>query len=334
MTQPPLKKKGGSRAAKKPALTNVQALRRAMSPHSPMLIPSLTSAGAAFPYGGMVRVNISLAVGDRAIIAVTNTGTAGTIMARVQLTAAGVFVRDAFTIPTLALGDEAGGPTSGRAMKCGVSVVNTTQFLNRGGRVYHLNADQRVRLAAAPSAWSVAQFGSAFETLIAHPRTIEGDGAEYGKPREFISHVVDQSRYNDFAEWNGTATLDEFYLHTAVWPASAPSDRPMSTTFLCFDAPATTNTYTLTARGVFYTRWPLDTVPGQCHQKVPVAEPHAVNTILGGGEALADTAHTIEGIGLGAMAARAWPVLRQGIGRMAARAAPYIVEGAELALMA
>jgi hypothetical protein len=187
--------------------------------------------------------------------------------------------RQVFTVPTLALADDVGGPTSGRAMKIGLSLVNTTPLLNRGGRVFQLNANQRLKLARAPSAFLQADYFALADSIQAFPDTIEYDASEFGKTREFTGSVVDYANYEAFQEWEGTNTIDEFYAHFTVWPGSSPDTRPMSTIFIVFSPPAVAQTYTLSAKSAHYTRWPIDTIPGQSQLPIPTAPIATINRI-------------------------------------------------------
>jgi hypothetical protein len=276
------KKGGGAKAPKQQQQnrgnTNKPKQLHTLSPHNGALVPTVLRSGEAFPYRGMVRNNLTHAVGDVTIVAITNTGGSGSVMG-VLTVSGGVVSRFVFTIPTLAASDDAGGPTSGRAMKAGVSLVNTTQLLNRGGRIFTLHANQRIRLTAAPSAFTVADHTALDQTIKAFPSTREHDGAEFGRPSELSTTVVDHPAYETFSEWRGTDTIDEFFSTFAIWPGSIPDSRPMSTVLISFQPPAVTQTYTITARATFYTRWPLDTIVGQAQTPIPTAPASLINSM-------------------------------------------------------
>lgn len=251
------------------------------------LVPTAFRTGNAYPIKGVVRNSMALGItaGEKALIAVTNNGIAGTVMHIVRFNTATVLDRIANTIPLLALADDAGGPTSGRAMKGGVHVTNTTQFLNLGGTVFNLSGSARIRLPAAPSTLTGLQWIDVWSALVGHPDTVRASGeAFHGPGREFICHVVDHKRYEDFEEWKGSQTTDEFWAHIAIWPGLTPNDRPMSTSWVLWDTPPVAQTYALDAHADYYTRWSVDTVVGQNMVPIPVAAPKTVNDILLAGE--------------------------------------------------
>lgn len=255
-----------------------------MSPLVPALIPSLAYQGEAFPVEGVVRWDLSLGANDRCIFFVTNTGVSGTIMEQLQWdhAASGPSLVDqkrVFTIPTLALDDVSGGPTSMRAMKAGLSVTCRTPLLSRGGLVYVLNTSQRIRAAALPDVMTRAQASAFFDTIVAHPHVRVLDWADFGKPRHMYSHVVDDPTYNDFEENKGSLTINEFFQHIALGGSSIPLDRPMSTIIFACDRPTGTQNAILTAHASFYSRWPLDSIPGQHQKGIPTTQHDTHNKI-------------------------------------------------------
>lgn len=276
------KKAGRSNVARPRARSLRTAAPRTLPSLSPIdnrVIPSNTVDGMAFPVKGSIPVLLSFGTNQRNILLVATSGVSGTVAAQIRFDGSTVYANAVGTIPTLALADDAGGPTSGRAMKLGVSLVNTTQALNRGGRVWVLPLDQRLRLPAAPSVMTAAQWGAVADALIAHPSAHDTDGAHYGTTREAHSHPVDEIEYKRFLPWEGTHTVDEFWSASCVWPAFNPKPRPLSTLVMIFDSPPTTQSYTALVHGTFYTRWAVDTVLGQSMSPIPVAPLEVVNAI-------------------------------------------------------
>jgi hypothetical protein len=51
----------------------------------------------------------------------------------------------------------------------------------------------------------------------------------------------------------------------------------MSSIWVIMEAPSVAQAYTLQFSGSWYTRWPLDTVPGQSMRPVPTAPASAIN---------------------------------------------------------
>lgn len=310
-----------------------------LSPHHSANVPTLLRTGHALPYSGMIRFDLDISPTQTFLFAITNNGVSGTVASFIRgELVAGAFVANgffAYTIPTLALADSAGGPTSARSMKIGVSLVNNTSKFNMGGRVFHLNCQQRIRLAAPPSTMTGAQLSNAINAIKAFPKCVGYSGPHFEESREFTGNVVDNTRYEDFDEFIGTQTVDEFWDHIAIWPGgpTVPGDRPMSTIFLMFTPPAVTNTYTISVRASYYTRWALDTIPGQTMKPIPTADPATINAVHAVAEKVGDVSHVIadvgeaglEGIGLGAVARTAYNAVSS---RLAAGSALEMAEAA------
>lgn len=249
-------------------------------------VPTIVQTGNAYPIRGVIRSGLALLTSPenftRTLICVTNTGISGTAMATLQ--SDGILVtQTAYTIPLLAAADSAGGPTSGRAMKSGVHIINTSPFLNKGGRVYVLKCTARVRMGQSVVGLTVANFNTLFNTLVAHPDTIQAGGEDFGGKGKMINnHVVDVQKYEDFAEWNGTQTVVDFFAHVAVWPLLVTKDRPMSSIWVLIETPPAAQTYSVDAHSAFYTRWSVDTVVGQNMVPIPTAPADVLNAALRG----------------------------------------------------
>jgi len=216
----------------------------------------------------------------RTLIFCTNVGSSGTAIFSVQYTAAGGAAGGVFNIngaPLLNASDIAGGPTSMRAMKCGLSLVNRTQVLNRGGPIYFLNCGQRLLVEGAPFTMTSTQWNNVFDNIVSHPSVRPMDLADFGVPRCSHSHVVDQPAYNDFGENDGTLTVDQFCAHIMVWSGSTPTPRPMSTLIYAIDTVTTNQSLLFSATVDYYTRWPLNTVAGQAQKPIPVVDQKVAN---------------------------------------------------------
>lgn len=300
-------------------------------PRSGVLVPTLVSEGSAFPISGSIMHNLLTSVGsnDRALAIMTNTGRAGTVLATV---AAGAGVATSVhTIPLLSASDIAGGPTSARPMKGGLTMINRTQVLNMGGQVSVLNSTQRVKLPASPSTMTATQWKDFFDTINGHPRTRIYNGADFAKSKTYVCHPLDQVDYTRYGEFHGTFNLDDYFAHFAIWPGQNPEERAMSTIFVVFEPSPAVNSYEFKVRASYYTRWPLDTVPGQAQRPVPTASAAVINQHRDYAEA---TAHVPRGEEVGLAAAAGTAGFLAGIGRAAtaarAAAAPAL-EMAELA---
>lgn len=270
-----------------------------MSPHVFSLIPSLLRSGQAFAYTGVIKVELSQAIGETILIMATNPGSAGTLAMIGRQTGIAAPTYSVATIPNLSVSDDAGGPTSTRAMKFGVSLTTTTPLLSRGSRIFHLNGQSRIRIDTPPSSVSLAVFQSMVNVVTGMPTAIPYDNTHFGETREFTSNVVDNVRYHDFQDFEGTLTVDEIAAHMAVWPGLGIGlrDRPMSTTWLVFSPPSIAQTYHLAFHGAYYTRWGLSTVQGQSQTDIPTASADVINGIHKHADTMSYIAHSILDVG-------------------------------------
>lgn len=189
--------------------------RHLLSPLTTQLVPSLAFQGEAFPYTGLVRHEVNAPITNKVIFFATNVGTSATCLMELRWDANGagtalVGVKNVFTIPTLINADDTGGPTSMRPMKAGMTIVNRTQLLSRGGPVYTLNLNSRIRAAKPPSTMTVADAEALLSTLIAHPDCHSMDAVDFGKPRHMYSHVVDDPAYNNSRRTGARSPLTNF----------------------------------------------------------------------------------------------------------------------------
>lgn len=252
-----------------------------MDPLSTVLIPISRRQAAAFPYMGMVKDTVSLS--GRTLYVITNTGHSGTIM--------GAFTtapfQGVYTIPAISGAPSSGGPSSGRAMKASVEITNSTAAMTAGGSVYVLKTDQRVSIPGLPTSLTAAQINTLCDTVKDHPLVKPFDGADFkktdkhGRHPTFVCDVVDGVDFENFSAWQGTESVDGFFGHVFTWPGldSNTHERPMSTIFVLFETPVAAQTYTLSARAAYYTRWSLATVPGQTQMEIPIATLDRINAL-------------------------------------------------------
>lgn len=327
-TAPPPARAGRGRG--RGSRASAQPIRDLFDPRNNLLVPTVVSEGAAFPISGSTISNHTINTAYRTLLVCTNTGVAGTVMAKI---AADTTIYPAqYTIPLLSPHSAAGGPTSGRAMKGGLTLCNRTQKLNQGGQVSVLNAVQRVSLPAAPSSMTQAQWNDFFDSIVAHPKTKIYNGSDFNKSKTFVSHPLDETDYLGYSDWQGSLTMNDFWDHVAVWPGSVHQKRPMSTIFVVFEAAPVNNTYEAKTRSSFYTRWPLDSVPGQAHRAVPTAPANVINNHRDHAEANAHVPRGEEAaVGLGAAAAGGGAAWLFNAARAAQAGAMAVGEGLELA---
>lgn len=284
------------KSVKKEVQTEAKEIHH-MSPYFNSLIPTVLNQGRAFPYTGMFRLDINQGLSETIILAATNTGISGTVFTLGFQSGIGVPAYAVYTIPTLALADTSGGPTSGRAMKFSMGLSCTTPLLSRGGRITTLNGQSRLRIDNAPSASVLATFQNIAATVRAMPAAQAHDATNFGDEKQLSGSVVDSVTYEDFEEWVGTESVDEFWEHIAVWPGSVRRDRPMSTAWLILSPPAVAQSYTISCRASYYTRWGLSTVPGQSQFDVPTAPATFINRVQAIASGMSDALHTVAEIG-------------------------------------
>lgn len=224
------------------------------------------------------------------VLLVTNTGGTATVgvLVETNIVESGTLQyleygikQEIFNIPTLSGSDVAGHPTAGRAMKFGVSVINNTNALKRGGRVTYLNTFQRLPDVQTTGTAEDPQYywDAIIGAIKAAPdrRRINGDNLV--APKQLVGAIVDNVRYHEFKRWKPTESKAGFLDHVldradptgptlAVLP-DAP--RPMTTVAFVFDPTDDAQDYSVTIRASFYTRWPLTSVPGQSMSRIPTA---------------------------------------------------------------
>lgn len=248
-------------------------------------MPAPVAEGEAFPVFGMARLDINLS--NRHLLIFSNVGDSAGVGAYINPTAA-PYAGGIMNIATMTSSATAGGPTSARAMKFGVSLLNSTPSLSRGGRVYVLNANQRFLLAASPSTMTEAQWDAVSDMVKAHPKVQTFSGSDFASEKTFVSFPTNDADYRCYRHWGGTDTASSFLTHLSTYSgASTDYPRPMSTIFVVIDEPASAQNWSIFCRSAYYSRWPLNSVLGQSNVPVPTAPLDALNAAGRIAEALA-----------------------------------------------
>jgi hypothetical protein len=310
-----------------------------LDPMSSMPVPSVTSDGMALPHTSLVSDDFKVGTVNTKVLVVSNVGNAGTVGIIYEVTPSGFLVAPAaeqtlLTIPTVSAADDAGGPSAGRAMKFSVSVVNCTNALKRGGRVTYLNSSQRLPTLGGTSVqWDLSPIINGIKSSPYRRRTM---GDNLVAPKHLIGFPVDASSYARFNNWRGTLSTEEFNQHTLGASAVNPigdalgiSQRPMSVVAFIFDPTVDEQDYSVTIRASYYTRWPLDSVPGQSMKTIPTAPAAIINHISKEAEA---NANDLLHIGEGAAGATLGPRVAAALGG-AARNAFTAMRGGGAALL-
>jgi len=240
-------------------------------PRNPGMVPTSEYEGHALAVNARVVAELALLTTSRLIYIFANVGRAGTV---------GMYFHDngttlatlAYTCPTLALADDAGGPTSGRAMKAALTLVNSTAGMSRAGNVTTLIADARILLPAAPTTMTRAQFGAWADTIKTHPRAVNTDAEKFKDGKRICMVPADNIEYHNYMMWQGTLSATEFAAHSCTWPGiTYENARPMTALIIVFETPPANQSWRIISDNSFYTRYPLNTVTGQCMTPVPTA---------------------------------------------------------------
>ncbi len=268
------------------------------SPLDPRPIPTLLSEGFAFPFSGLIRAQGIAGTNARTLYVLANTGLTATIGATV--TNANPPTIDVHSVPTLVDASDAGGPTSGRAMKASLSITNITQKLNRMGKVYILNAAQRMVLPAQPSLVTQAQWNALMDKIVAHPKCRGYDGgSDFDGMKEIITYPCGQAEYVTYHPWEGAVTADRFFSNFTEWPGVHTQhphvNRPMSTVYVVVETVGTHQDYEMSYRSSHYLRLPVDSISGQAMRPVPTAKSEHLNRIRDHAEQTANTLRSITG---------------------------------------
>ena len=269
-----------------------------MDPMCQLPAPGLVADGRALAHTGLVSDDFTVGAVNTTILLVTNTGSSGSVATMFEIAPDGSLVassRQVLTIPTLASSDLDGGPSATRAMKYSVSVVNCSNALKRGGRVTYLNSSQRL---PARSSETVGQFSALISGIKSSPyrRRINADDLKW--PKHLIGYAIDQPKYTTFSPHRGTLSFPEFLSHTigASDADPEPTNRPMSVCAWIFDPVEDVQSYSVTIRASFYSRWPLTTVPGQQMKHMPTSSAAHINAVHTRAEETAnDLTHIVEG---------------------------------------
>ena len=307
------------------------SLKAALSiwdPLNPTPIPTAVSDGHAHANTGMDRKSFTLLQSERAMLLISNTGTSGMVGALVQWTPNSTTLTwSNLVLPTLASnGHAGGGPTSGRAMKASVSILNSTTTRKIGGTVLTLNATSRIVWPASTfSDLSVAQADDVFAQIENQAQTRLQTGDHFRTTKGMRCHPCNDVEYTAFRAFH-TATAGDL-LNPATLTVGAPvtqadyaladinrfletvstcapvtgsngvtriqEPRPMSTICVLFDRPPEPQTYTISARGTYYTRWPMESVMGQHHPPIPTAPPGLLSKLRDAGEHFKDVVHDV-----------------------------------------
>jgi len=276
----------------KPGATMGLKIPNYLDPICQYPVPTVLSDGKALPHTGMVREHFQHCDGSNweyTLLICQNTGDSGSVAYLVHTDLSGVVLSGSIlTIPTLKESSGSGGPSAARAMKLSVNVVNTTNAMHRAGRIVTLNSSQR--LPGRPNDPAVGELSAVISGVRNSPYSRMTSAQQFTTPQQLISFPVDPVSYSQFHPFRGEILGNDFFDHIFSPPRDHLADqavRPMSTIVYLFEPTTAVQDYSVTIRASYYTRWPLESVPGQSMQAIPTAPAQIINAVRDNAEAKA-----------------------------------------------
>jgi len=259
-----------------------------LAPYDPLGPPPPTTerCSEATYVRGVSRVNLNLGLDVTTLLVVTNTGVSsrfGTIF-RMSPQSQGLIV-EPVSLPQLSpAGPDTvswvGAASTIKAGTAGLTLVNTTPQLDRGGSVTVCNSDTRITVTSDLASLTYAQFDALCEQVRAHPKAKTYSGSHFCSPLSIATHPVNNAVYNKFEfkdDEVGTYTPTEILKFVGAGTTITERSRPMSCIFIVFDAPTKPQSYVATLRGSSYLRFPMGTAMSSMARPVPNAPEHVVN---------------------------------------------------------
>lgn len=273
------KKAGASRSSGARTSGNI------FDPNSTQPIPVAARESSAYSFSGLVRKSgFATATNplDFHILAISNCGCSATVMAELYVTTGGTASGTAaWHVDKITQSAAAGGATTGRAMKVGLRMVNTTKALDVGGEVFMLSTPVKLTLPQDPTTMTIAEITALKDEIVNHSRTRVYAASQFTREGLEVSvHPTDQTDYTDYLPWMGTESVDDFFSHVASFPSGLgviQKPQPMSVLWVVVPAVTTANDYLLNVRGQWYLRWPIDLVMANNHREVPTASQATIN---------------------------------------------------------
>jgi len=284
-----------------------------LNPMCPHPVPTVTSQGRALPHTGIASMTFTVDTISTTMLICAANASSGTVGVIFRIGADGSPISNSeekLNVPTMSLSANSGGPTSACAKKLGVTVINATNAMTRGGTITYINSAQRLP-ARGPAA--VGEYNDILTGIRDSPyrRVVTAD--EMMGPHQLIAFPTDDVHYNSFEPFYGTSYFTQFWATVATTGPQdpLPSPRAMSTIVYIFPPTNSAQTYHVTVRAGWYTRWPLSSVPGQSMRNVPTASAAEINAVRDHAEETAhDLVHITEGTMLGLAAPRAAAMAR------------------------
>jgi len=241
------------------------------------LVPLTAFAAKCTAIPGIVNATLLLetAIGNRAMVIGTSTGTSGATFAIIAWDDAGVNVRTMYTPPVFALDGLNGGPTASKTMKHSIEVISNTNTLKREGNVRALQLNARIVLPAGPDILTPLQLNILFTKLFGLNDTVNVGCDVLRSPQTLSGVPADAPSYERFRSFVVPPTINNYFAHFSEWPALSDTtdyNRPMSTQIWLFDSVTQQQTYTITGHLTSYCRYPVDTAAHLTSKEQPIAD--------------------------------------------------------------
>jgi len=257
-------------------------------PRDNAIIPSTRWEGEAVPVATSLLDLVATDATNYGLYIVNNTGDSATC---------GLYVFNAAT-PTYTVKNAArlqaigptGGPTSGRAMRCGVELGNSTAALTAQGRVHVLVTDSRLTIDGAPGGATQAGWTALITAVSTHPECRHFTGSELLTTHMFYSRPRNQADYEDWAGWQGVLNSTQFVSTCLDYNTWTPRAFPMSAIYIVFEPIATSQVYTVTPHVQYMTRWDAGNVMSTTQRISPTTEQKMF-------DAMAEEAHVYGALG-------------------------------------
>jgi hypothetical protein len=170
-----------------------------------------------------------------------------------------------------------GGPTSGRAMRFGVEIQNTSKRFDMGGRVFTLVSNERQLMPADAPAMTSVQWQTLADDIAANPKTLGHNGALLERPLHLYSTPHTQKSYLEFDPWLGDdVTTGTFFRHAANANGNM-NDMPMSAIWVLLKSSPAVNTYNFRVHGDFNVRYGAANVLSSKMVHTPTAPAEVLN---------------------------------------------------------
>jgi len=282
--QPPQKKKPAKAKAvsaasvpgkaQSPKFRNLGQIYNPFSHAGPVPVSDYEGKAVCMRSTANDQVTVSSAVDT--LILLTNTGHGVQMMCRVVIgptpalsQTSGNYLRE---LPT------AGGPTSGRAMRFGVEVQNTSKRFDMGGRIFTLVSSERQLMPAVADSMTAAQWQTIADDIAANPKTVGHNGALLEHPIHLYSTPHTQKSYLEYNTWDGDSeNAVNFFKHATTNANGGMLDMPMSSIWILFKSSTAQNTYNVRVHGDYNVRYGAGNVLSTKMVHTPTAPAEMLN---------------------------------------------------------